>query len=277
MAFTLVELGQKEEAFTKHKQAFTDISEFLDKPDLAACYDLASICNGYGVSLRKQRISADDIEEASKSHTLAMSEFAIHDETLPNILINNAAITLSQSANEDNLIKACQLLTPQVKSNIDNDQYLFVSPYYLADAYLKLANLYLESGELEAAMTTHYQAESALFRAKQCAEHGKYDSQKYRRKALARVERLQAFLHQLKSRLIPEFSAYHAESSIFHASQAINLYRGLPDSYESAEKKQRFIDKVNALAERKPRLYYHGPFSNVPLQTDSQSASAQPT
>lgn len=153
---------------------------------------MGCVVNIHGYSLRKTKTSDTDAVNAAEKQRLAHRLYPSS-----NVVRNNLAITLTKAADEKCQQEAIQLLEPQLQLDMGADKYLFVTPYYLADAYTRLAFLQLSKAPDQSNTALIDNAQKALDRAAESLAKNKSYEGPYKQKGEARVARLQGVIHRL--------------------------------------------------------------------------------
>jgi len=212
---------------------------------------LASVLRGVGYGLRKCK------KENKLNINLSIAAFTKALEVWPdsNILQNNLAITLSKSANIDDLDAAESILRPVYLENIKDKKPYFVTPYYLADIYIKLAKLVVDEQEQKALYISV--ASDALDRAEETLQLNKGYTHDYTIKSLAKVYRLRMALSGLEALIEKSEVARSGKSARAEKYKKLALEKINSIDYDPV-KKAKFIEKVK-LTRKLVLFYSHNP------------------
>ncbi len=162
-----------------------------DQEDEATRNIMGCVVNIQGYSLRKTKTNDIDAVNAAETQRLAHRLYPGS-----NVVRNNLAITLTKAADEGCQQEAIQLLEPQLQLDMAAGRYLFVTPYYLADAYTRLAFLQLRNApDINQGLIK--KAQMALDRAAESLTKNKSYEGTYQQKGEARVARLQGVINRL--------------------------------------------------------------------------------
>ena len=157
---------------------------------------LGCIANIYGYSLRKTKTSELDALKAAEVQRLALNLY-----NNSNVIRNNLAITLTKASDEGCQQEAIKLLEEQLQLDKQAGRYLFVTPYYLADACIRLAFLQLSENSGQINKTLMTKAQETLNRAAESLINNKSYEGAYRQKAEARVTRLRGVINKLLGKM----------------------------------------------------------------------------